>query len=200
MRKTPVRKPPTNKNTRRSAEETLKGPYARILVPEDDGTYCADILEFPGCHAEGDTPDDAIRNLEEAAIAWIEAAFEQGQQIPSPVSAQGYSGKIHLRLPKTIHKQAARFAERDDISLNQFFAGAIAARVGAEDLCEHLSRRLEDRFAFTTNIVYVQQVAVSNFWQGIPGATFPVAQSIASKQSLSTDNLIDLSERVSVNG
>ncbi len=121
--------------------DVLKKPYARILIPEDDGTYSADILEFPGCHAEGDTPSEAISNLEEAAASWIEAALEQGQAIPPPMVVHGYSGNINLRLPKSIHKQAARFAARDRVSLNQFFASAIATRVGAEDFYERLVQR-----------------------------------------------------------
>lgn len=137
--------------------ELLKRPYARILIPEDDGTYTADMLEFPGCHAEGNTAPEAIENLEEAAAAWIDAAIEQGQEIPLPMTAHGYSGKINLRLPKSIHKQAARFAQRDDVSLNQFFTNAIAARVGAEELYERLVQSLERRLPFTIGPVTLVQ-------------------------------------------
>jgi predicted HicB family RNase H-like nuclease len=116
------------------------------------------LLEFPGCHAEGDTPAEAITNLEKAASAWIEASVEQEQEIPSPVNARGFSGKINLRLPKWIHKQAARLAERDNISLNQFFIGAIAARVGAEGFYDHLVQRLESRTKPTQPAVIIQAV------------------------------------------
>jgi predicted RNase H-like HicB family nuclease len=150
----------------RSAQEIFKEPYARILIPTDDGTYSAEVLEFPGCYAEGDTPAQAIGNLESAAISWIEAAVEQGQEIPPPIAAHGYSGKINLRLPKSIHKQAACFAQKDDVSLNQFFISAIAARVGAEEFYDHLVRRLEGRFAAPTALnIDVQQVFNLSFWQ-----------------------------------
>jgi len=140
----------------RSVQGILRKPYARILIPEHDGTYSADILEFPGCHAEGDTASEAIENLEKAAVSWIEAALEQGQEIPLPMTVYGYSGKINLRLPKSVHKQAARFAQRDDVSLNQFFISAIAARVGAEEFYEHLVKRFltQSRSAISvTNVV-----------------------------------------------
>jgi len=126
-----------------TAKDYLKKPYSRVLVPEEDGTYSADILEFPGCFAEGRTPDEAYANLEKVAESWIEAVLEQGQEIPAPIEAHDFSGRLALRLPRSIHKQAAKFAEMDDTSLNQFFLAAIAARVGAEDFAEHLYNRLE---------------------------------------------------------
>ena len=43
---------------KRTAKDYLKEPYSRVLVPESDGTYSADILEFPGCFAEGKTPNE----------------------------------------------------------------------------------------------------------------------------------------------
>lgn len=132
-----------------SPEVYLKEPYSRILIPNEDGTYSAEIFEFPGCFAEGATPDEAIRNLEAAAESWIEASLAQGLEIPEPAMNQGYGGKIALRLPRSLHRQAARMAERDGTSLNQFLVTAIAARVGAEDFFTRLAERFEQRLATT---------------------------------------------------
>lgn len=141
--------------TKRLAQQYLKAPYARILIPEDDGTYSAEILEFPGCFAEGDTLAEAMQNLERTAAAWIKATLEQGQDIPEPHATHGYSGKTNLRLPRSIHKKAAQFARRDDVSLNQFLACAAAARVGAEEFFDHLVSRLEDRLRPTGSVISV---------------------------------------------
>jgi predicted RNase H-like HicB family nuclease len=154
----------------KTAKEYLKEPYSRVLVPEADGTYSADILEFPGCFAEGRTPDEAYANLEKVAESWIEAALEQGQEIPEPVEAHDFSGRIALRIPKSIHKQAAKFAEIDNTSLNQFFLTAVAARVGVEDFVERLSKRLEAKCAafatfspsYTVNLSDIQ-LPISSF-------------------------------------
>ncbi len=121
-------------------DDYLKLPYSRILIP-DEGSYAAEILEFPGCFSQGDTPDEAIANLENAARAWIQVALDQGQEIPEPYVNQGYAGKIALRLPRSMHRQATHLAERDGVSLNQFLVSAIAARIGAEDLYAGLQRR-----------------------------------------------------------
>jgi predicted RNase H-like HicB family nuclease len=123
-------------------EPRLKEPYSRVLIPENDGSYFAEILEFPGCIAMGTTADEAVKNLDEAANEWIKAARAQGQEIPEPFANQGFSGKLALRLPRSLHRQATRFAERDGTSLNQFLISAIAARVGAEDAVVKIMGRL----------------------------------------------------------
>jgi predicted RNase H-like HicB family nuclease len=112
--------------------------YTRIILPAEEGGFTGEILEFPGCFAEGDSPDEIFENLERAATSWIEAALEQDQDIPEPAENQRYGGKIALRLPRSIHRQAARMAERDSTSLNQFLLAAISARVGAADVCARM--------------------------------------------------------------
>jgi len=115
----------------------LTRPYARIIIPEATGGYSGEILEFPGCYAQGDTTEEVLKNLEEAAIGWIEASLHLGHEIPEPTDSE-YSGRIALRLPKDVHKQAARFAERNDTSLNQFLSSAVASRVGAEEFYQRI--------------------------------------------------------------
>lgn len=129
---------------KKTPEEYLRSPYARILMPEDDGTYSAEILEFPGCFAQGDTPAEAYADLEEAARNWIAAALEHEQEIPKPTVNQARSGRLALRLPRSLHHQAARLAERDGSSLNQFVVTSVASRVGAEEFAETLARRWDE--------------------------------------------------------
>src|SRR5581483_6341622 len=111
------------------ADSYLKAPYARILVPDEEGGFVAEILEFPGCVAQGSTADEAVRNLERGAKSWIEAAISQGQEIPEPLSSQSFSGRVALRLPRSLHGQCVRMAERDGTSLNQYLVTSVAARV-----------------------------------------------------------------------
>jgi predicted RNase H-like HicB family nuclease len=153
-----------------STRDILNKPYARMLIRDEDGTYTAEILEFPGCYAEGDTPTEAIDDLEKAAAAWIEAAAKQKQEIPDPIDSYGYSGRINLRLPKSIHKQAARLAKKDRVSLNLYFASAIAARVGAEDLLERLVDRIVERVKESAipSVSTVQILNINGIQAGLP--------------------------------
>lgn len=113
------------------AADFLKKPYGRLLVPEEDGTYRAEIMEFPGCIAAGETAAEAVDNLENAAINWVEATIEKGRPIPEPMEELDYSGKLVVRLPRGLHKRAAYMANREGISLNQFIVSSIAEQVGA---------------------------------------------------------------------
>ena len=118
------------KGMKMSTNETLKKPYARVLVPDSTGGFFAELLEFPGCFAEGETSSEAYEQLEKAAESWIEAALELGQEIPEPLSSHDYSGKLALRLPKSLHKKATFFAQQDGVSLNQYIICAIAEKIG----------------------------------------------------------------------
>lgn len=147
----------------RTIQEYLKEPYARILIPDALGGYSAEILEFPGCFAEGETADETMQALERAAESWIQAALAQGQEIPEPFNNQGYAGKIALRLPRSLHRKAMQFAERDNTSLNQFLITAVAAKIGAEDFYDRLITQLLNRFEerFSPTIQHIMNIALN---------------------------------------
>jgi predicted RNase H-like HicB family nuclease len=173
---------------KKDPEDYLKEPYSRILIPNDDGTFSAEILEFPGCFAQGNTSDEAFCNLEKAAQSWILASVAQGLEIPEPAMNQGYSGKVALRLPKSLHRQAARMAERDGTSLNQFLVTAIAARLGAEDFYTQLADRFEHRMATTAAnvIIYAPHIYFSKSALGLEWPRLESLQVIGLSSSAST--------------
>jgi len=126
-------------------QEYLKLPYTRILVPNDQEGYSAEILEFPGCFAEGATAEEAVADLEEAALAWVQSCISQGIDVPEPFANHGYGGKIALRLPRSLHRQVARMAERDRTSLNQFLIAAIASTVGVDKFYQKVMHEFQNR-------------------------------------------------------
>jgi len=112
------------------AATLLRQPYARLVVPEPDGTYRGEIMEFPGCIATGDTPAEALEAIEDVADGWLQAALANNQPIPDPVDNTEFSGRLVLRMPKSLHKKAARLAEREGVSLNQFIVTSLAEQIG----------------------------------------------------------------------
>lgn len=157
------------------AMEHLKRPYSRILVPDEEtGTYTAKIAEFPGCVAQGDTPEEAYRNLEVAAESWIEELLGMGQVVPEPAADNRYGGRIALRLPKSLHRNAARLAEHEGTSLNQFLVSTIAERVGAGNLYSIMSERLERR----SIQVAAQSAAINDMMRTIATPN-PIGTSVA---------------------
>jgi predicted RNase H-like HicB family nuclease len=123
-----------------NTEDYFKLPYHLVLTPELDGGYSAEILEFPGCFADGSTPNEAIAHLKSTVHSWIEASLQIGHAIPEPLEIGSYSGRIQLRLPRDIHRRATQMAEVEGVSLNQFILVAVAMRIGAEELAERVSK------------------------------------------------------------
>jgi predicted RNase H-like HicB family nuclease len=55
-----------------------------ISYSEEDGGYIADIRDLRYCSAFGSTPDEALREVQSAKQAWLEAAMASGKPIPEP--------------------------------------------------------------------------------------------------------------------
>lgn len=71
--------------------------YAGLSYQEDvnledctDGTRCylARVVELPGCESHGDTPQEALRNLQEAKRLFIATLLENGVRPAEPFSVQ----------------------------------------------------------------------------------------------------------------
>ncbi len=44
------------------------------LADSDGGGYIATVPDLPGCMSDGKTPEEALKNVQEAIASWIEAA------------------------------------------------------------------------------------------------------------------------------
>jgi len=62
----------------------MKDYHINIFYSEEDGCYVADIPDLRFCSALGDTPEEALREVEVAKQAWLEAAKMTGKRIPRP--------------------------------------------------------------------------------------------------------------------
>ena len=57
---------------------------------------------------------------------------ERGLAIPDAEPEQDYSGKFIVRLPKTLHRELAKQAEREGVSLNALVSAYLAREAGLE--------------------------------------------------------------------
>ena len=62
----------------------MKDYHINIFYSEEDGGYVADIPDLEACSAFGRTPDEALKQVELAKTAWLEAARAEGKSIPQP--------------------------------------------------------------------------------------------------------------------
>ena len=65
-------------------EQALYPMIVEPLSPEDGGGYLATVPDLPGCMSDGETPEEAVRNVRDAIAAWIEEARATGRPIPAP--------------------------------------------------------------------------------------------------------------------
>lgn len=62
----------------------MKDYHINIFYSEEDGGYIADIPDLAYCSAFGETPAEALREVEEAKEAWLEVARAEGRTVPEP--------------------------------------------------------------------------------------------------------------------
>ncbi len=119
-------------------EYYLSLPYTIEVIRDidEDGeeSWFAQAVELPGCMTEADNFTELGEMIQDAMISWIETALEDGQSIPEPRPVQSYSGKFVVRVPKSLHRELAKAAERDGVSLNAFVNVALARAVGTTRL------------------------------------------------------------------
>ena len=59
--------------------------YPIAIEPGDESTAFGVVApDLPGCFSAGDTLDEALAGVEEAAAAWIDATLDAGGVIPPP--------------------------------------------------------------------------------------------------------------------
>ncbi|PHM09661.1 type II toxin-antitoxin system HicB family antitoxin [Nostoc sp. 'Peltigera malacea cyanobiont' DB3992] len=110
-----------------SLEYYLNLQYPVTLYPDPDEGYVAQIKDLPGCLTQGETLEETMANLNEARELWIETAYEANDNIPLPSSNDSYSGKLLLRMPKSLHRHLAEISEREGVSLNQYIVSLLSA-------------------------------------------------------------------------
>ena len=62
----------------------MKDYHINILSSEEDGGYIADIPDLQACSAFGVTAEEALREVQVAKQAWLDAARAEGKPVPQP--------------------------------------------------------------------------------------------------------------------
>ena len=62
----------------------MKDYHINVFYSDEDGGYIADIPDLKACSSFGATAEEAVREVEIAKAAWLEAARAAGKPIPEP--------------------------------------------------------------------------------------------------------------------
>ena len=102
--------------------EKLIYPFmTRVLLLEEGGGYLIEFPDLPGCMSDGETLEEAIENGKDALQCWVEAAAEDGQEIPEPGSSPTWVQQV----PTDVHTQLSKRATAEGMSLSELVASIL---------------------------------------------------------------------------
>jgi antitoxin HicB len=119
-----------------NATEATNKHYRVALRYDPDGYWVAEHPELPGCLADGATEQEALTSLELARELWLESRRATGLPVPDPGAEPQYSGRLLLRIAKSLHRELAQEAEAEGVSLNSWIARILAGRTARKELPE----------------------------------------------------------------
>lgn len=106
----------------------------KVRLQQLDGEllYVGSVSELADVEVYSDSYDEAYQSLLNVITDLKEAADASGKPFPQPkVHDDSFSGRISLRLPKSLHAKASYLAENEGVSLNQWLVYAISTQVQA---------------------------------------------------------------------
>jgi len=100
-------------------------PYAynitvRRAMFEGEVCFEARVKELPNLIEYADTADEAYALAVDGIETTAEIMNEKGRAMPAPtIPADDFSGRVTLRLPRSLHRVLAEGSEAEGVSLNQ---------------------------------------------------------------------------------
>lgn len=107
----------------KNIKDYLNLPYTFITSYIEDETgnyYYGRVLELDGCQSTGDTIVELYDNLKEAMEGWLKPSSKMVLMFQNLWTADSYSGKFNVRIPKSLHQKLSIEAEKEGVSLNQY--------------------------------------------------------------------------------
>lgn len=126
-------------------------------IKMEDGSieWAARFPEVNNVGGGGDTPNEALLDAYENLKAELEFLKDNGIKKPEETFLNEYSGKILLRLPKSLHKSLAETSASEGVSLNHYLVSCIAQSQGENQVLKtifkdraskHLEEAIETAF------------------------------------------------------
>jgi predicted HicB family RNase H-like nuclease len=104
-----------------------------------DGELCfeARVAELPDVAEYADSFEEAYALAIDTLEVTAEIFANQGKQMPAPIiPADDFSGRVTLRLAKSLHRSLAQAADREGVSLNQHLTNILNYYAGYAQAAE----------------------------------------------------------------
>lgn len=117
---------------------------------DEDECFVALVPEFPTLSAFGETQEEALAEAKVALQGFIDIYKEDGTSLPEPKYVPTHSGQLRIRLPKTLHSELAKEAERQGVSLNTH----IVYQLSEKNISTRIEKRLESIDSQFTRLLF----------------------------------------------
>ena len=155
---------------------------------EDHVFWVAESTCLKGCVGQGETADGAVSELEENEIVWLDAAAEIGIEIPIiPIETMNeYSGKFTVRISPAVHQDAAYYAQKEHISLNQYVNDAIVAQNARREMIRYVAPEMRRAVLMFKSLLYDSSPTISS---GVDRITYGRSVNRSFKNYSTSSNL-----------
>ena len=151
------------------------GIAVRLVKQDGEEMYEARVAELPDVATCGSTYAEAYEAAVDAICGLQRMFAAKGKTLPPPeVVETEFSGRVTLRMSKSIHGAIHRFAALEGVSLNQWIVEAVACRVNSGKMAPASSVVLAAQFRSAT---------------GAPGVLLVATQHIATLSSAHAESI-----------
>jgi antitoxin HicB len=176
-------------NTNIDYYSKLNYPIEIINIPDKEGggySACIPQLGRNVFLSDGETLNEALKNLDQIKKEWFEYYLQKGIPIPEPATEteEEYSGKFIVRVPKELHRIIASKAKQNNISLNQYIQFLLTSSMvsdGYEKVIENCSNKFNKVIDDMKNVYYTYE-----------------GNSMNTQYEISNDNIYELSKYLKV--
>lgn len=144
---------------------------------EGEEFYVARITEFPDVEEYGDTFSEARELALETIRTSYELCSEENIAFPDPIDLRklsNASGRVTLRMPKSLHAKLTSEAMKEEVSLNQYIVSSLSLNYGQCAMSTSIVKELKASLVgFKNGWIEYQRVA----------GTFLLERAIYKKQS-----------------
>lgn len=104
----------------------------RKVLVDDQEVWRATVRELPDLAEFAETREEALDLALDAIESLKASAAEDGLPFPEPIEdEEDYSGRVTLRMSKSMHRAVNIRADIEDVSLNSYIVECIALRLGS---------------------------------------------------------------------
>lgn len=106
------------------------GVSVRLVQDGGSEMYEARVLELPDVRTYGESYSEAYIGAIEVIRTTQQIFAEKGKSFPEVEPQEDeFSGRVTLRMSKSLHRSVHGRAQRDGVSLNQWLVEAVASRI-----------------------------------------------------------------------